>query len=173
MKSAIILLERSTITPKHVWRDSSFCRTLKPIEVSHLITGAWKSNQAGSAQKGSIVMSLDPEGFAKQAPSVRAIQGEQKDFIGVFDVSFVAADRVQVVLREEECARRLASPGYRTRQIALLKPWKPIRVLLNGRSGSYSGTYYLLREYHLALCCHPTPDHLSEPRFLDLQVDLF
>ena len=67
-----------------------------PIEVSHLITNAWKSNQPAVAEKGSIVMSLQPDGSAKEPPSVHPIQGEQKDFIGVFDVSFVSTDRVKV-----------------------------------------------------------------------------
>ena len=64
-------------------------------------------------------------------------------------------------------------PRSRTRQIALLRPWKPVRVLLNGRSATYSGQYYLLREYHLALCTGPVPDQLEPPRFVDLQADLF
>ena len=173
MRSAIVLLERSSLTPKDVWRESSCHRTLMPIEVSHLITSAWKSNQPAVAEQGSIVISLQPNGSAKDPPSVHPIQGEQKGFIGVFDVSFVSTDRVKVTLREEECARKVGSPKRRSRQIALLRPWKPVRVLLNGRSASHSGQYYLVREYHLALCTGPVPDQLEPPRFVDLQADLF
>jgi hypothetical protein len=173
MRSAIVLLERSSLIPKHVWRDSSCRRTLMSIEVARLITNAWKSNQPEVAEHGSIVMSLQPDGSAKNAPSVHPIQGQQKDFIGVFDVSFISPDRVKVTLREEECARHVGSPKRRTRQIALLRPWKPIRVLLNGRSAGSSGQYYLLREYHLALCTDPAPDRLGPTRFVDLQADLF
>jgi hypothetical protein len=175
MRSAIVLLERSSLIPKDMWRDPSCHRTLMPIEVSHLITNAWKSNQPAVAEKGSIVMSLQPDGSAKEPPSVHPIQGEQKDFIGVFDVSFISLDRVKVTLREEECARRVGSPRRNTRQIALLQPWKPLRVLVNGRSSGfgYSSQLYILREYHLALCADPAPDRLAAPRFVDLQADLF
>lgn len=173
MRSAIVLLERSSLIPKEVWRDSSCHRTFVPIEVAHLITSAWKSNQPAAAEQGAIVMSLQPDGSAKGPPSVHSIQGEQKDFIGVFDVSFVSTDRVKVTLREEECARKVGSPKRRTRQIALLRPWKPVRVLLNGRYASYSGQHYFLREYHIALCTGSPPDRLEPSRFVDLQADLF
>lgn len=173
MRSAIVLLERSSLIPKHVWRDSSCRRTIRPIEVASLITNAWKSNQPEAAEHGSIVMPLQPDGSPKNVPSVHPIQGQQKSFIGIFDVSFISPDRVKVTLREEECARKAGSPKRRTRQIALLRPWKPVRVLLNGRFGGYSGQYYLLREYHLALCTGPVPDRLEPPQFVDLQADLF
>lgn len=173
MRSAIVLLERSSIIPKHAWRDSSCRRTLTPIEVTRLIRSAWKSNQTEASEQGSIVVSLTPDGSAGETQAIHPIQGQQKDFIGVFDVSFISPDQVKVTLREEECARRVGSPKRRTRQIALLRPWKPIRVLINGRSASYSGQYYQLREYHLALCTDPTPDSLAPTRFVDLQADLF
>ena len=173
MRSAIVLLERSSVIPKNVWRNSSCRRTLMPIEVTHLIASTWKSNRREAAEQGSIVMSLEPDGSARDTQAVHPIQGQQKDFIGVFEVSFISPDRVKMTLREEECARNVGSPGRRTRQIALLRPWKPIRVLLNGRSASYSGQYYLLREYHLALCTDPTPDRLGPTRFVNLQADLF
>ena len=173
MRSAIVLLERSSVMPKHTWRDSSCRRTLMPIEVTRLIRTAWKSNQLEAAEQGSVVISLTLDGSSKDTPAVHSIQGQQKDFIGVFEVSFISPDRVKVTLREEECARHVGSPKRRTRPIALLRPWKPLRVLLNGRSGSYSGQYYLLREYHLALCTDPAPDRLGPTRFVDLQADLF
>jgi hypothetical protein len=173
MQSAVVLLERTSVIPKQIWRDSSCQRTLMPIEVAQLITGAWKSNQTVAAARGSIVISLELDGSAKCTQAVHAIQGQQKDLIGVFEVSFTSPDRVKVILSEEECARHAGSPKRRTRQIALLQPWKPVRVLLNGRSASYSGQCYLLREYHLALCTGPAPDRFGPTRFIDLQADLF
>lgn len=173
MRSAIVLLERSSLIPKEVWRDPACKRTFMPIEVSHLVTNAWKSSRPATAERGSIVQLLQPDGSAKEPPSVRPLQGGQKEFIGVFDVSFVSPDRAKVTLREEECVRRVGSPRRHTRQIALLRPWQPVRVLLNGRSASYSGQYYLLREYHLALCTGDVPEQLDPPRFVDLQADLF
>jgi hypothetical protein len=73
MRSAIVLLERSSLIPKHVWRGSSCHRTLAPIEFAHLITNAWKLNQQAAAEQGSIVMSLQPDGSPKDTPSVHPI----------------------------------------------------------------------------------------------------
>jgi|SRR5215471_792456 len=167
------MLERSSLIPKDVWRDPSCRRTLLPIEVRRLITNAWNSNQDKAAEEASIIVSLDPDGSPKKLPSVHPMQGEQKNYIGVFDVAFISTDRVRVTLREEECALRVGLPKRRTRQIALLRPWRPVRILLNGRSSSYSGQHYLLREYHLALCSGSAPEHIQAPRLLDFQADLF
>jgi len=173
MQSAIVLLERSSLIPKQDWRDSSCRSTFLPFEIARLITNAWKSNHSEVPEQGSIVVSLQADGSAKNAHSVHPMQGQQNDFIGVFEVSFISPDRVKVTLREEECARHAGSPKRRTRQIALLRPWNPVRVLLNGRSASHSGHYYLLREYHLALCTDPTPGQLGPTQLVDLQADLF
>lgn len=173
MRSAIVVLERSSITPKHLWRESSYCRTLAPIEVRHVIRGAWETFQGEAAEQGAIAVSLALDGSAKDNQAVHAIQGQAKSFIGVFEASFISEDRVKVVLREEDCARRTGAPGRHTRQIALLRPWKPIRVLLNGRGADHSGQFYLMLEYHLALCTGPAPDDIGPARLVDLQVDLF
>ncbi len=90
MRSAIVLLERSSVIPKYAWRDSSYRRTLMPIEVTRLIRSAWKSNQIEAAEQGSIAVSLTPDGSAKDTQAVHSIQGHQKDFIGVFEVSFIS-----------------------------------------------------------------------------------
>ena len=173
MQSAVVLLERSSWVPKAIWRDHGFHRTLAPIEVSHLIANAWKSNQTEVAETGSIRMSLHADGSAKEPSSLHPMQASQRQIMGVFDVSFISIDQAKVTLREEECARRLGSPKRRTRQIALLRPWKPVRVLLNGRYASYSGQHYALHEFHLALCYGAPPEQLDQPRLIDLQADLF
>lgn len=173
MQSAIVVLERSSITPKYLWRESSYCRTLAPIEFRHVIRGAWEAYQREAAEQGGIVVSLALDGSAKDTQAVQTIHGQAKSFIGVFEISFISPDRVKVVLRGEECARRTRAPGHHTRQVALLRPWQPIRVLLNGRGAYHSGQFYLLLEYHLALCIGPAPDDFGPARFVDLQADLF
>lgn len=173
MRSAIVVLERSSITPKHLWRESSYCRTLAPIEVRHVIRGAWETFQCEAAEQGSIAVSLALDGSPKDNQAVHAMQGQARSFVGVFEASFISTDRVKVVLREEECARRIGSPGRHSRQVALLRPWKPIRVLLNGRGVCHSGQFYLLLEYHLALCTGPALGNFGPIRFVDLQADLF
>jgi hypothetical protein len=173
MRSAVVLLERSSVISKKDWRDASSLRTFAPIEVGSLIRNAWEANRSDAAEQGSIVASLMPDGAARSTRAVRGLQIERSELIGVFEVSFLAPDRVKVTLREEACTSRLGSPKRHTRQIALLRPWKPVRVLLNGRSASYSGQYYSLREYHLALCIEPRPERLGPTRIVDLQSDLF
>lgn len=173
MRSALVLLERCSLAPKEVWRSPSFSRTLTPIQVDRSIINAWQSNWLGCTEQVSVVVSLGEDGSPNGLPFVHPIEGQQKDFIGVFDVSFTSADRVEVILREEQCASKLGSPKRRTRLLAVLRPWKPVRVLLNGRFDGYSGQNYLLLEYHLALCTGGVPDRLEPPRFVDLQADLF
>src|SRR5215469_17216167 len=58
----VMLLERSSVIPKHIWQDTSCLRTLTPIEVTQLIKGAWKSNRSEAVEQGSIVMSLKLDG---------------------------------------------------------------------------------------------------------------
>lgn len=173
MRSAVVLLERGFMIPKDVWRDSSCRRTFMPIAVANLIIGAWKSNETAVAEQGALVMGLQRDGFANDLPSIHPMQGQQKTLIGVFAVSFVSANLVRVTLRGEECARTVGSPRQRTRQIALLRPWEPVRVLVNGRFGGSSGQHYFLREYHLALCSGSVPERVEAPRLVDLQADLF
>ncbi len=92
--------------------------------------------------------------------------------VGVFDIALVAPDKVEVTLLEEACRQKLGAPSRATRQIALLRPWQAVRVLLNGRHSSYSGQTYYVREYHLTLCAEPVPTPLDPPREIDLQTDL-
>lgn len=148
MQSIVVLLKRCLSIPKQQWREQNCPRTLEPIEVESLIKKAWQGTRAGSAEQGSVELSLSPDGSLENAPLMHMVQGPQKAFMGVFDVSFVSTDRVKVTLREEACSSQLGTPRRRTRQIGLLRPWKPIRVLLNGRYGSSSGQYYLIQEYH-------------------------
>jgi len=138
MESAIVLLERSSLIPKQDWRDSSCRRTFLPFEIVRLITNAWKSNQSEVPEQGSIVVSLQADGSAKNAHSVHPMQGQQNDFIGVFEVSFISPDRVKVTLREEECARHAGSPklaGVSSR--SMHRPnTRPVRTNATRRSAS-------------------------------------
>ncbi len=173
MQSAVMLLERNSVTPQQVWRDPALQRTLPPIDVTHLITAAWKSNQGVAIENGFITLALELDGSAKQNQPVRIVHGQQKIFSGVFEMIYMSQTEVKVTLREDECLRRLGSPKRATRQIALLRPWNVTRVLLNGRSASYSGQHYILCEYHLVLCRDPAPDWMGSARSIDLQEDLF
>ena len=166
------MLRRSLSIPKESWRELSAQRTLVPINVGQVITNFWKTHHADLPERGSLDLSLQPDGTPDLRPSIHPIQGQQKLYLGVFDFSFIATNRVKVVLRSESCSQLLGAPRRATRQIALLRPWKVVRVLLNGRMSSYSGQTYRLQEYHLALCAGSMPDGLEPTRFVDLQADL-
>ena len=94
------------------------------------------------------------------------------DALDVFDFQFAEMDEVRVTLRAERCWQQLGIPRRRTHQVASLRPWRPVRVLLNGRHSSTAGQYYSLVEYGLVLCVEPAPDEVGEARLVDLQADL-
>jgi hypothetical protein len=170
--TSILVLKRSLFVSKHEWRQDACHRTLIPIDVEHLLKSTWQGSQSQLPEQGSLELSLRTDGSPENAPSIHSIQGQQKAFIGVFDFSFMEGGKVKVMLREEQCSRQLGTPRRRTRQIALLRPWKPVRVLLNGRYASNSGQHYILQEYHFALCNEPAPARLETTRFVDLQADI-
>lgn len=172
MRSTIVLLKRGLTVPKRVWREPSFQRRLAPIEVAPLIASAWNAGRSELLERSCLELSLQLDGSPESAPTIHPMQGNQKAGVAVFDVSFVAEDGARVILREEECSRQLGTPRRHTRQIGLLRPWKPVRILLNGRSASSSGQHYSLREYHLVLCNEPVPEQTERGRLVDLQADL-
>jgi hypothetical protein len=172
MRSFILLLKRSVSIPKEVWRSPACRRTLAPIDPEPAIRSLWNDSRLKTADHATVSISLSEDGSSKNAPMIHSIQGNQKAFIGVFDAAFTSSDQVEVTLREEECARELRTPIRRTRKIGLLRPWTPLRVLLNGRSSGSSGQWYFLQEYFLVLCSEPTPKRLEHPRLVDLQADL-
>ena len=172
MRSAIVLLKRSLSIPKHEWCERSCNRTLLTIDIEPLIKNIWRASRPDMPEQSFVELCLQADGSQKNPASIHSIQGQQKAFIGDFGFSFVSSDRVKVMLREDKCSRQLGTPRRRARQISLLRPWKPVRVLLNGRAASSSGQHYILQEYHLALCDEPMPDLLDAARFVDLQADL-
>lgn len=173
MESAIVLFERSLTVPKERWRDPAFDRTLHPLDIADLIRGAWHPNRTATARRGGIVIPLHPDGSPQSPPLLRPIQGQQSWFAGVFEFTYRTADSITVELREEECTRRLGNPARPSRRIAILDPWNPVRILLNGRTSSYSGQHYILRDYYATLCSDPVPDSLGPLKHVDLQENLF
>lgn len=155
--------------PKPVWRDPATRRTLSPIEIeSHVLTG-WRAWRGRPRQAGLVELELSLDGSTIEECSARAAQPH--DFSGVFDFDF-DAEEVAVELKEEACRRELGVPTRVTRRIAILRPWRPVRVLLNGKADYHTQRWYYLREYHLVLCQPPVPESALEVRFVDLQEDL-
>jgi len=163
---------RSARIPKQTWRDPSCIRTLAPLDCGPTISHAWKSHQIEITGQCTIAIDLHPDGSPSHAPAIQPVRGSHPVFIGVFAVSFVSPEDAKITLREEECARILGVPRRPTRHIARLRPWKPVRILLNGRSANNSGQYYQIREYHFTLCTGSAPERIEPAQFLDLQADL-
>jgi len=78
---------------------------------------------------------------------------------------------VAVWLDELRCLS-LGTPRRKERRLAILKPWAPVLVLLNGRAASYSGQCYNVVEYRLLLRYGPPPLEIPEPKVIDLQAAL-
>src|SRR5262245_23817996 len=100
MRSALVLLERNCVLPKHVWRTPSCRRTLAPIEIGPFVADAWKSCRDDPGEPTVVLISLETDGSGKRGSSVQRAR-----FVGVFEISFVSLDQVKVILREEACAR--------------------------------------------------------------------
>ena len=171
--SQVVVIERGFLTPKEIWRAPSCQRTLEPIEVESMIRGAWSTSLQHLSRRGLIELSLLPDGSPGGPPVSRPVQGSQKAIAGVFDITFETDGAVRVGLRAERCQSILGKPTRPSRTLARLEPWKPLRVLLNGRLASSAGQHYVLCDYYFALCADSASPELLPIRFLDLQADLF
>jgi hypothetical protein len=103
----------------------------------------WRTRRGEPIDRGVIEVLLEIDGSPKAIAVTRKVPGDQKVFVGVFDISFVSQGSVSVTLRREACASRLYTPTRSTHQVALLRPWVPVRFLLNGRIAASSGQYYV------------------------------
>jgi hypothetical protein len=169
---ALVILKRSVSIPKAKWRLPSTRRTLDHVAVEPLFLRAlkeWRSNPISPAIVESEV-SLD--GGEIQDPVIRT--AKPTDYSGVFLVQFV--DRgVKVRVQEEACRKELHTPSRSSQHLATLAFWKPMRILLNGRVGWSTGSFYLLQDYHIVLCDDSDDSKqslFSEMQLFDLQADL-
>ncbi len=89
----------------------------------------------------------------------------------VFRLYPYGESRVAVWLDEKRCAS-LGTPLRKGRRLALLKPWAPVNVLLNGRAAYNSGQYYNVVEYRLLLRHGAAPPELPAAKVIDLQAAL-
>jgi hypothetical protein len=174
LQLSIVVLKRRVCIPKQFWRERWCRRTLAPLTNAHaLITRIWQANRRTLPDFSFVEQLLQPDGSAESPARICPIQDREKSLFDMFDFTFVPDGRIKVVLRGEVCSRQLGSPRRPTRHIAYLMPWKPIRILLNGRIQSGEAeTLYVLQEYHLSLCAEPAPERLETIQFVDLQADL-
>jgi hypothetical protein len=172
VKSPVAVLQCKVILSKQAWRDPKCKRTLETIDLESILRDVWQAHWTAAPDRGFLAVTLLADGSPENAALVHPIAERRSGRIGVFDLWYLSPDRVRVTLREEACTHQLGSPRRRTRQIAILQPWKPVRVLLNGRYSSYSGQYYSLLDYYLVLLTESFPLCLQTTRFVDLQADL-
>ena len=166
MPIAVVVLSRRVVLSKDEWRTNCIRRTLDPIDAEPLLLKSWQGDG------GVIEVHLEPDGTAAGPPVNHALAGRQRVSIGVLELESLDDNSVKVTLREDLCARLLGVPRRPTRQLALLEPSKPVRVLLNGRTSNYSGQYYVLLDYHIMLQAENVRVPLPPLLLIDLQADL-
>jgi hypothetical protein len=168
----VVLLTRHRAIPKALWRAHGTSRKLASVDIETVLRQWWQHHHADLPALSVAAMPLGLDGFPQNGAAIQPVQNGQKAAAGVFAFSFVPGNEVKVTLREDRCLAELGVPRRPTRPIGLLRPWHPLRVLLNGRAASYSGQTYNLRECHVVLCSGPVPERIAPPRLVNLQADL-
>ena len=172
VQDTILILRRSVQMPKHLWRQPSTCRTLLPILLEPIVGQALQGRTSHHPTGYGVVeaeLSIDGDHLEKRTERTGRIK---KDWSGVFNVITVCG-QVKLSLSQEACHREVYTPRRSTQHLATLKPWEPIRALLNGKADWSSGRYFYLQDYHVLLCRGEQPSQLSATRTYDFQADLF
>lgn len=155
--------------PKAVWRKPSTCRTLPPLALQPLIDWALQDPQPQNTPANLIESEVAADGSSITNRVSRKLK--EDDSAGVFDFAIAGQD-VRIRLSEEACLREVYAPRRSSQFLTVLKPWGPIRVILNGKADWHSHRYYYLQDYYVVLC-DSVRTHESLPvRTFDLQADL-
>lgn len=155
--------------PKAVWRTPSTRRTLAGFQIDSFLTSAWRQWMDQAISPAMVSCDLEAEPLALKSVTVRKLK--PRDYSGALEIHL--ADSVfKLRLNAEGCRRQVYTPRRNSKHLAPLTFWKPIRVLLNGRAGWYSGQFYYLQDYHVVLCNESMPSSLPAPDLIDLQADL-
>ena len=154
--------------PKDIWRLAVTRRTLPPLDYGPLILQALQTWPEGGASPVMIEAHVVRDGGALEAAVLRAAKSH--DCAAIFELNF-SDDRAKLRLSEQACAREVHTPRRRSRQLATLRLWEPVRVVLNGKADWPSGRLYYLLDYHVVLCSRG-PCALLPARTYDLQADL-
>ena len=163
----VVILKRSTSMSKSEWRSSSTRRTLDPIAIDPFVSRAfaeWQSNPISPAIVESQIKSDD------QLDGLQVRKAEQTECSGVFLLQFVAGG-VRLRISEEGCHRERCRPRQLSQYLTTLEPWKPVRVLLNGKGNTWDDPYYLMQDYHMVLC-DDTERKEHATQLFDLQINL-
>ena len=119
---------------------------------------------------GSAIVELEINLDGVESRPVTIRKARATDASGVFELQFSEGSvRVKLV---REAFNRHFIPRRRSQYLTVLALGEPVRVLLNGRAGWHSGTFYYLHDYHLVLCDDLEGEISLPMRQFDLQADL-
>jgi hypothetical protein len=166
----IIILKRSASMPKDIWRLPSTRRTLPTLALLESLLNA--ALLVWTPQDGSpmlIESDVAEDGIEVKTGVMRALKDE--DSAGIFDLR-ATGQTVKLRLSQEACRREVYTPRRSSQFLTDLKPWAPIRVIINGKADWPSGRYYYLQDYHVILCEMPRPDGPLPLQTFDFQADL-
>jgi len=154
---------------KDLWRVSSTCRTLQPLTLEPLVSAALSDTTCEAPPANLIEYEVSADSSAIQSRISRRLK--EHDSAGVFDLA-IAGEAVRMRLSQEACRREVYTPRRSSQFLASLKPWEPIRVILNGKADWSSGRFYYLQDYHVILCSPVGSYVLLTVRTFDFQADL-
>jgi hypothetical protein len=166
----ILILKRSVSMPKDIWRLPSTHRTLPPlISLESLLDAALLVRTPQDGSPALIESQVAEDGIQVKTEVVRTLK--DNDSAGIFDLR-ITGQKVTLRLSQEACRREVYTPRRSSQFLTDLKPWAPVRVILNGKADWSSGRSYYLQDYHVILCDLPRPDGPFAVRTINLQADL-
>ena len=166
----IIILKRSVSMPKDVWRLPSTRRSLLTLTLSESLLDAVLLAWTPQDDSRTLIQSdVAEDGIKVKTEAMRTLKDE--DSAGIFDLR-TTGQKVKLRLSQEACRREVYAPRRSSQFLTDLKPWEPIRVILNGKADWHSGRQYYLQDYHVILCDMPRPDGPLLVRTFDFQADL-
>jgi hypothetical protein len=156
--------------PKHEWRLPTTRRTLDSLPMAPLLAHALPVWTRGAPPRAIVEVPIAMDGQPTAIAEVR--RADPKGHAVVFDLEWTSGE-VNLHLNREACAREVHAPSRESRHLLTLRPWRPMRVLLNGRADFREVRYYFLQDYHVLLCDRSAPpDPMPAARTFDLQADL-
>src|SRR5262249_27241709 len=130
---------------KSIWRLPSTRRMLPPItQLQPLVDKALHVWTVKHASMVLIEGEISEDGSDVRTRVPRLLK--PYDSAGVFDLS-ATDEKVKLRISQEGCRREVHTPRRSSQYLATLRPWEPIRVILNGKADWHSDRYYYLLDH--------------------------
>lgn len=168
--STVILVKRVLWMPKSVWRSAQTRRTLPSMETETLIQSILRRLHKDLKTPALVEVQVSTDNGEPRIEKILEANCPSSDQL--LNFKWNEEGGIDVVLREEGCLRAVGVPRRSTRRIAILQPWRPMRIILNGFFGGYHERWYCLSDRLMILCDHEPPQSLVETHVVDLQGDL-